>query len=158
VADSEWVRRVNVAADLCEPGEVGRQIRRADLFVGDVGPGEEVGAHAAGSPRRHGVVQACERRAQWSDLVGVGDTAGVQQNSPSRLPSALGTVEGHYRNGGALRVAVLGTGIMGSAMVRNLVAAGLHTTVWDRTQSAKAPLIEAGVSVGAPRRCAVPRW
>jgi len=81
-----------------------------------------------------------------------------RQNSPSRLPSALGTVEGHYRNGGALRVAVLGTGIMGSAMVRNLVAAGLHTTVWDRTQSAKAPLIEAGVSVGAPRRCAVPRW
>lgn len=78
MADSEWVRRVNVAADLCEPGEVGRQIRRADLFVGDVGPGEEVEAHAAGSPRRHGVVQACERRAQWSDLVGVGDTAGVQ--------------------------------------------------------------------------------
>jgi 3-hydroxyisobutyrate dehydrogenase len=31
------------------------------------------------------------------------------------------------------RVAVLGTGIMGSAMARNLVAAGLPTTVWNRT-------------------------
>src|SRR5438067_4715338 len=33
------------------------------------------------------------------------------------------------------RVAVLGTGIMGSAMARNLVAAGLNTTVWDRSPS-----------------------
>ncbi|MGH3421221.1 MAG: NAD(P)-binding domain-containing protein, partial [Streptosporangiaceae bacterium] len=31
-----------------------------------------------------------------------------------------------------VRVAVLGTGIMGSAMARNLAAAGLRTTVWDR--------------------------
>jgi 3-hydroxyisobutyrate dehydrogenase len=45
------------------------------------------------------------------------------------------------------RVAVLGTGIMGSAMARNLVAAGLHTTVWDRTQSATAPLSDAGATV-----------
>jgi 3-hydroxyisobutyrate dehydrogenase len=29
-----------------------------------------------------------------------------------------------------VRVAVLGTGIMGSAMARNLVSAGLRTTVW----------------------------
>ena len=33
-------------------------------------------------------------------------------------------------------VAVLGTGIMGSAMARNLVAAGLRTTVWDRSSPA----------------------
>jgi hypothetical protein len=33
-------------------------------------------------------------------------------------------------------VAVLGTGIMGSAMARNLVAAGLGTTVWDRSREA----------------------
>ena len=32
-----------------------------------------------------------------------------------------------------VRVAVLGTGIMGSAMARNLVSAGLRTTVWDRS-------------------------
>jgi 3-hydroxyisobutyrate dehydrogenase len=31
------------------------------------------------------------------------------------------------------RVAVLGTGIMGSAMARNLVSAGLRTAVWDRS-------------------------
>ena len=36
------------------------------------------------------------------------------------------------------RLAVLVTGIMGSAMARNLVAAGLHTTVWDRSRSATA--------------------
>jgi 3-hydroxyisobutyrate dehydrogenase len=45
------------------------------------------------------------------------------------------------------RVAVLGTGIMGSAMARNLVAAGLPTTVWDRSPSATAPLSGAGAVV-----------
>jgi 3-hydroxyisobutyrate dehydrogenase len=44
-------------------------------------------------------------------------------------------------------VAVLGTGIMGSAMARNLVAAGLPTTVWDRSPSATGPLAEAGAQV-----------
>jgi 3-hydroxyisobutyrate dehydrogenase len=43
-----------------------------------------------------------------------------------------------------MRVAVLGTGIMGSAMARNLIAAGLATTVWDRSPSATAPLAQAG--------------
>jgi 3-hydroxyisobutyrate dehydrogenase len=41
-------------------------------------------------------------------------------------------------------VAVLGTGIMGSAMARNLVRAGLRTTVWDRSPSAMAALEAAG--------------
>jgi 3-hydroxyisobutyrate dehydrogenase len=44
-------------------------------------------------------------------------------------------------------VAVLGTGIMGSAMARNLVGTGLPTTVWDRSPSATASLAEAGASV-----------
>jgi 3-hydroxyisobutyrate dehydrogenase len=44
-------------------------------------------------------------------------------------------------------VAVLGTGIMGSAMARNLIAAGLSTTVWDRSASATAPLAAAGALV-----------
>src|ERR1019366_9298689 len=43
-----------------------------------------------------------------------------------------------------VRVAVLGTGIMGSAMARNLVSAGLRTTVWDRSPAATAPLADAG--------------
>jgi 3-hydroxyisobutyrate dehydrogenase len=43
-----------------------------------------------------------------------------------------------------MSVAVLGTGIMGSAMVRNLVAAGLSTTCWDRSPEALAPLAQAG--------------
>jgi 3-hydroxyisobutyrate dehydrogenase len=46
-------------------------------------------------------------------------------------------------------VAVLGTGIMGSAMARNLVAAGLPTSVWDRSPSATDPLAEAGAQVAA---------
>jgi 3-hydroxyisobutyrate dehydrogenase len=46
-------------------------------------------------------------------------------------------------------VAVLGTGIMGSAMARNLVAAGLRTTVWDRSPSATAALSEAGARAAA---------
>jgi 3-hydroxyisobutyrate dehydrogenase len=44
-------------------------------------------------------------------------------------------------------VAVIGAGIMGSAMTRNLVAAGLSTRVWDRAASATAPLAEAGAVV-----------
>ena len=44
-------------------------------------------------------------------------------------------------------VAVLGAGIMGSAMARNLAGAGLPTTVWDRSPSATAPLSDAGALV-----------
>jgi 3-hydroxyisobutyrate dehydrogenase len=47
------------------------------------------------------------------------------------------------------QVAVLGTGIMGSAMARNLLAAGLRTKVWDRSPEATAPLSEAGALVAA---------
>jgi 3-hydroxyisobutyrate dehydrogenase len=47
------------------------------------------------------------------------------------------------------RVAVLGTGIMGSAMARKLVDAGLPTTVWDRSPSAAAALGKAGAVVAA---------
>jgi 3-hydroxyisobutyrate dehydrogenase len=46
-------------------------------------------------------------------------------------------------------VAVLGTGIMGSAMARRLVGAGIRTTVWDRSPQATAPLTEAG-ALAAP--------
>lgn len=44
------------------------------------------------------------------------------------------------------RVAVIGLGIMGSAMARNVVTAGFPTTVWNRSPSAAAPLVEAGAS------------
>ena len=48
-----------------------------------------------------------------------------------------------------VRVAVLGTGIMGSAMARNLVSAGVRTTVWDRSPAATVPLSAAGALVAA---------
>ena len=51
--------------------------------------------------------------------------------------------------GEGTRTAVLGTGIMGAAMARNLLRAGLPTTVWDRSASATAPLAEAGAEVAA---------
>jgi 3-hydroxyisobutyrate dehydrogenase len=52
-------------------------------------------------------------------------------------------------------VAVIGAGIMGSAMALNLVAAGLTTRVWDRSPSATLPLADAGAVVVASAREAV---
>jgi 3-hydroxyisobutyrate dehydrogenase len=45
--------------------------------------------------------------------------------------------------------AVLGTGIMGSAMARNLLAGGHRVTVWDRSAEATAALAAAGALVAA---------
>ena len=48
-------------------------------------------------------------------------------------------------------VAVLGTGIMGAAMARNLARAGLRTIAWDRTPAVAASLVDAGIRVaGSP--------
>jgi 3-hydroxyisobutyrate dehydrogenase len=52
-------------------------------------------------------------------------------------------------------VAVLGTGIMGSAMAHNLITAGLRTTVWDRSAEATAPLVTAGALAAASAEEAV---
>ena len=52
-------------------------------------------------------------------------------------------------------VAVLGTGIMGSAMARNLAVAGLPTRVWDRSPQVAAPLAAAGARVAGSARDAV---
>jgi len=54
-----------------------------------------------------------------------------------------------------LTVAVIGAGIMGSAMTRNLVAAGMNTRVWDRSATATGPLGDAGAAVAASARDAV---
>jgi 3-hydroxyisobutyrate dehydrogenase len=59
------------------------------------------------------------------------------------------TDQGAAAAGARPAVAVLGTGIMGSAMARNLAAAGLPTTVWDRTAQAATPLADAGAVVAA---------
>lgn len=52
------------------------------------------------------------------------------------------------------RVAVLGTGIMGAAMARNLLAAGLPTTIWDRS-GAPAGLVGAGAIAASSAEAAV---
>jgi 3-hydroxyisobutyrate dehydrogenase len=46
-------------------------------------------------------------------------------------------------------VAVIGTGIMGSAMARNLVRAGFTTVVWDRSAQATEALAADGARVAA---------
>ena len=52
-------------------------------------------------------------------------------------------------------VAVLGAGIMGSAMTRNLVAAGVNTRVWDRSASVTGPLAGVGAVAAASAQDAV---
>jgi 3-hydroxyisobutyrate dehydrogenase len=52
-------------------------------------------------------------------------------------------------------VAVLGTGLMGSGIARSLAARGLRTTVWDRSDTATAPLADAGVAVAKSPRDAI---
>ena len=48
-------------------------------------------------------------------------------------------------------VALLGTGIMGAGMARNIAAAGLPLRVWNRTRAKAEPLAEAGAEVaGSP--------
>src|ERR1700754_3466523 len=52
-------------------------------------------------------------------------------------------------------VAVLGTGIMGAPMARNLLDAGFPVRVWNRTGEKAAPLGDAGAVVaGSPREAA----
>ena len=42
------------------------------------------------------------------------------------------------------QVGFIGLGIMGSGMTRNLLKAGFDLTVWNRTASKMAPIVEAG--------------
>src|SRR4051812_2510800 len=44
-------------------------------------------------------------------------------------------------------VAVLGTGIMGAPMARNIAAAGMPTAAWNRTREKAAPLRSDGIEV-----------
>ena len=44
-------------------------------------------------------------------------------------------------------VALLGTGVMGAGMARNIAAAGIPLRVWNRTRAKAEPLAEAGATV-----------
>ncbi len=46
-------------------------------------------------------------------------------------------------------VAIIGTGIMGAAMARNLLAAGMDVRVWNRTPEKADPLARDGAAVAA---------
>lgn len=53
------------------------------------------------------------------------------------------------------RVALLGTGIMGTGMARNLLRAGLDVDVWNRTRSKAEPLSDDGARVADSPAAAV---
>ena len=53
-------------------------------------------------------------------------------------------------------VAVLGTGIMGAPMARNLAGAGMRVRAWNRTRERAEPLAETGVKVADTAAQAVP--
>ncbi len=53
-----------------------------------------------------------------------------------------------------MRVALIGTGIMGVPMARNIAKAGYDLTVWNRSLEKAAPLAAEGVRVGStPKDC-----
>ncbi|MDD6147363.1 MAG: NAD(P)-binding domain-containing protein, partial [Lachnospiraceae bacterium] len=52
-------------------------------------------------------------------------------------------------------IGFIGTGIMGSSMVRNLMKAGFHLTVYNRTKSKAEALISEGAAwADSPAACA----
>jgi 3-hydroxyisobutyrate dehydrogenase len=53
------------------------------------------------------------------------------------------------------KIGVLGTGIMGAGMARNLVRAGFDVTVWNRSADKAAPLAEDGATVAGDPAAAV---
>ena len=48
-----------------------------------------------------------------------------------------------------MRVAVLGTGIMGAPMARNVAAAGHEVSAWNRSREKAEPLAQDGITVAA---------
>jgi 3-hydroxyisobutyrate dehydrogenase-like beta-hydroxyacid dehydrogenase len=46
-----------------------------------------------------------------------------------------------------MRVAFLGTGIMGFPMARKIAAAGLEVRAWKRTRERAQPLAESGIEI-----------
>ena len=84
-------------------------------------PGGNAGADGLGHRRRRGWPKEPARLAQRNRAGG----GGVAQRKESHA--------GANGSDACAAVAVIGAGIMGAAMARNLVAAGLNTRVWDRS-------------------------
>lgn len=69
----------------------------------------------------------------------------IRWSHPFRRPSVAAMTD----------IAVLGTGRMGAAIARRLLAAGHRITVWNRTPARAAALAEAGVTIAATPTMAV---
>src|ERR1700754_3794671 len=134
----------------------------------------------AGEPRRHrehyrhrGLSSAAATTGPAEDggTACSGDTANPAMRNPEGarfLRLLLGDVMTHAQSDDASgglgheaaplpRVAVLGIGIMGGAMARNLLRAGLAVDVWDRSPEAAARLTGAGAIAHASADQAVAR-
>ena len=154
VFSPDALRRAIAAEDLTAlmtvPGVGRKGAQRIVLeLAGRLGSPGELPSGEAGGPA------SSRRAAPWRDQVRAGLVNLGWQARDADLaiaavePELLGASTGSAATGSAKgpRVAVLGTGIMGSAMARNLARAGLDTTVWDRTAAAAAPLAAAGAQV-----------
>jgi 3-hydroxyisobutyrate dehydrogenase len=89
-----------------------------------------------------------------SSAPGPGSVPGTSVSSaPGAASGASGSPSGP--SSGTLAVAVLGTGIMGTGMARNLAAAGHEVRAWNRTLDRARPLADDGVRVLADAQAAV---
>jgi hypothetical protein len=110
--------------------------------------------HVQPFPRRPGRLLPGDRRA-----IRQSQRSGIGAWRDAMITIGLSGASGPGPEGAAgprPRVAVLGTGIMGGAMARNLVRAGLRVDVWDRRPEATGRLTEAGATayVGPDRAVA----
>ncbi len=104
------------------------------------------------------------RRIRLAVMCGASPAAMLELTA--RVPATGGTGRSRNQEEGAVMaalngsdartvVAVISAGIMGSAMARNLAAAGLDTRVWDGSPAAAAALADAGVVAAASAQDAV---
>src|SRR6266566_3592241 len=69
-----------------------------------------------------------------------------QRHDDGEQEDEVGRIHGRFES---MRVALLGTGIMGSGLARNIVAAGHELTVWNRSRE-KAEAVEGARVADTP--------
>ena len=77
-----------------------------------------------------------------SDRIATGRPRPLDWPGPARQRAGL-------RGGETMRIAWLGTGLMGDPMARRLLAAGHELAVWNRTAERTAPAVAAGARAAA---------
>ncbi len=109
----------------------------------------------SGQVSRFGVVELDDLPADLRERVGAiaagsGFVPNVRDVQPAGAPHGAAAQPGVLHDGqvtDVTRVALLGTGIMGSGMARNLLQAGLDLTVWNRSREKALPFADEGAKV-----------